>query len=57
MLILRNSPIGRLSTISTFSPVSSRRFNSAAAMCGVSQRCSTSSPNALLGTLTPVKSS
>ncbi len=54
MLITWNSSNGRLSRITISSPASSRCFSAAASICGVSWACSTTSPNALLGTLKPL---
>ena len=55
--MLLNSGIGRESriTMSAFESISF--WTSAASMRGVSLSCSTTSPNALEGTLTPVKTS
>ena len=51
-----NSSNGRLSTTIMSSPDSIMRLSSSASMLGVPLACSTTSPNALLGTLTPENS-
>ena len=53
MLILWNSAKVRPSMIARSSPASCIAFSAAAVTRGVCRACSTSSPNALLGTLTP----
>ena len=53
MLIARNSSIGRLSSTTRDSPPSIIALSSSAEIEGVSNSCSTYSPNALLGTLMP----
>jgi hypothetical protein len=55
--MLVNSARGRESRITILALESSSFWTSAASMRGVSLSCSTTSPNALLGTLTPVKTS
>ena len=54
MLKLVNSGVGRLSRMTTSSPASSIAWSPAAETEGVPSSCSTTSPNALLGTLTPL---
>ena len=53
----RNSSKGRLSTTTMSVPARISLLSSSAPMLGVPQACSMSSPNALLGTLTPENSS
>ena len=55
--MLLNSGIGRESRITMSALESISFWTSAASMRGVSLSCSTTSPNALEGTLTPVKTS
>ena len=54
MLKFVNSGVGRLSRTTMSSPASSIACSSSAETCGVAHSCSTTSPNALLGTLTPL---
>src|SRR6266566_873157 len=51
------SPSGRLSSTTTSAPLRNKCSSLSAAMLGVPAACSTNSPNALLGTLTPENSS
>ena len=55
--MLLNSGIGRELRITRSVLASTSFCRSAASMRGVSFSCSTTSPNALLGTFTPVKTS